>query len=210
MDSDAPPAVTPRRLPRQRVVVLGALLGWALPGLGQLWAGQPRKAILFGATILSLFAVGWWLTGFTVVDPERYRLDFLAQALLGGPTAFALEQSRDITLTAMPRFFDVGRLYVQVAGLLNLVAMADAVGDLIRHNRRALAMRQARGEEPASHPSAPEALGPTSDGPASHDKPASHDMPAAHATPAAPGGEEGDEGDEGEDRPGPQPAEGGA
>ena len=52
MDRDAPPPVTPRRLPRRRWLLPAAILGWIVPGLGQLWTGQPRKALLFALAIL--------------------------------------------------------------------------------------------------------------------------------------------------------------
>ena len=94
------------------------------------------------------------------MDPEQYRLDFLAQAFLGGPTAWALRWGPEPALTAMPRFFDVGRLYVQVAGLLNLVAIADAVGEGIRQNRRVMALQAA--DEDARRAEADAALLPAS------------------------------------------------
>jgi hypothetical protein len=119
------------------------LLGWIWPGLGQLYVGQPRKAALFLVAILPTFAVGWWLTDFTCVDPSRYGLEFAAHALLGGPTALALELAGEGTLEALPRWFEIGRLYAAVAGLLNLVAICDALGEVIAHNRRVAGLQAA-------------------------------------------------------------------
>jgi hypothetical protein len=114
-----------------------------LPGLGQLYAGRAAKGALVFATILAAFAVGWHLTDLTGVDPARHRLHFVAQAFAGGPSAAALWLGQGRALEAMPRWFDVGMLYTTVAGLLNLVAMCDAMGEVIGANRRAVASARA-------------------------------------------------------------------
>lgn len=149
---------TPRtRLPRGRSVLLATVLGWILPGLGQVYAGRPWKGLLFLVAILPTFLLGWKLTDLTVIDPGRYPLDMVAQAMLGLPTAIALHVSEGRVLEHLPRFFDVGRLYVQVAGLLNLVAVCDAIGEVIRRNRQVDAMRAvhaARAAEAAALPPA--------------------------------------------------------
>lgn len=132
----SPPVRLPRRLPLRRPPLLAALLGWILPGLGQLYVGRPVKALLYLAAILPTFVVGWWLTDLTIVDPDAYGLDFVAQAFLGGPTLAAVELGAGRVLERMPPHFEVGRLYVQVAGLLNLVAVCDALGDAIWLDRR--------------------------------------------------------------------------
>lgn len=143
-----------KRLPWRRSPGVAALLGWVLPGLGQVYAGRPGKGALLLLAILPTFLVGWALTGFTIVDRQHYELDFIAQAFLGGPTAAALHFGAGHVLDHMPRFFDVGRLYVQVAGLLNLVAICDAVGEAIRQGRRVDEMRAER--EAAATQAAPE------------------------------------------------------
>ena len=144
-----PVAAFEQRLPWRRSLGLTALLGWLLPGLGQLYVGRPLKAILFLASILPTFLVGWALTDFTIVAPQRHGLDFVAQIFLGGPVLGALAATADRTLEFMPPFFDVGRLYVQVAGLLNLVAISDAIGEGIAHNTKVLDLRARRREEEA-------------------------------------------------------------
>jgi TM2 domain-containing membrane protein YozV len=117
-----------------------------VPGLGQLYLGRPLKALLFLAAILPTFLVGWALTDLTAVDPQRFRLDFAGQVFLGLPTFGALVMGADRVLASMPPFFEVGRLYVLVAGLLNLVAVCDAVGDGIHRDREVLAARLAHRE----------------------------------------------------------------
>lgn len=129
---------------------MAAFLGWLAPGLGQLYLGRPLKALLFFGAILPTFLVGWKLTGFTAVDPQRFRLDFAGQLFLGLPTFGALAVTADHVLSAMPPFFEVGRLYVLVAGLLNLVAICDALGDAISRDRELLAARLAHREREAA------------------------------------------------------------
>ena len=159
-------------MPHRRPPLVAALLGWLVPGLGQLYLGRPLKALLFFAAILPTFLVGWALTDLTAVDPQRYRLDFVGQVFLGLPTFGALAVSADRVLASMPPFFEVGRLYVLVAGLLNLVAVCDAVGDGIARDREVLAGRLAYRDHEAAEQEAVDA--PSPEGP-----------PALEPTPAA-------------------------
>ena len=64
-------------------------------------------------------------------------LEFVAHALIGGPTAAAYGSSSDLFLGEPMPWFEVGRLYVAVAGLLNIVAICDALGCVLAHNVRA-------------------------------------------------------------------------
>jgi len=143
---DVPPtAPTPPTLPAstlppalaRRSPLVAAILGWAFPGLGQLYAGRPLKALIMLGTICGLFYWGLALTGFTCVDPYTYGLEFVAHAWIGGPTAWAYWSSREIVLADPMPYLEVGRLYVAVAGLLNIVAICDAVGSVLEHNARA-------------------------------------------------------------------------
>ena len=127
---------------RGRSPYVAALLAWLVPGLGQVFAGRPAKGALYFAAIAGTFLLGWWLTDFTAVDPNHYPLDFAAQVFAGGPTFLALETARGHVLASLPKWLEVGRLYVLVAGLLNLVAVTDAVGESITRSRRAIAWRE--------------------------------------------------------------------
>ena len=131
----------PSRTPRRRPPAVAGFLAWLLPGLGQLYVGRPVKAALFFVAILTTFLVGWLLTDRTAVDPDRFRLDFAGQIFLGLPTLVALGIGADRVLDHMPTFFEVGRLYVLVAGLLNIVAICDAIGEAIGRDRSVLAGR---------------------------------------------------------------------
>ena len=136
-----------------------------IPGLGQVYAGQPRKGALFLLAILPTFLVGWWLTDFSAVQPTKRTLEFLAQVLLGGPTVAAASLSEGRMLEELPRFLDVGRLYTWVAGLLNVVAICDAIGEVIQHNRTVDALWLARQKAaPVEPPEVPPAASDTHGG----------------------------------------------
>jgi len=133
MESAPPPPSA--ETPGPRSPLLAALLGLLVPGLGQVYVGRPAKGALFLLAVLPTFLLGWALTDFTIVSPSRYALDFAAQAPLGGTIALAWSLAEGHVLERLPPFFEVGRLYTQVAGLLNLVVIADAVGEAIRRTR---------------------------------------------------------------------------
>jgi len=145
MSLPPPPSTTPTpsTLPvlstapvTRRSAFVAAALGWLLPGLGQLYMGRPGKAFLMLVSIGGLFYLGLYLTDFTCVNPNTYSLEFAAHAFLGGPTAAAYYQTRDIVVTQPLPWFEVGRLYAAVAGLLNVVAICDALGEVLAHNQR--------------------------------------------------------------------------
>jgi hypothetical protein len=120
----------------RRSAFVAAALGWLLPGLGQIYVGRPGKAFLMFVAIGGLFYLGLYLTGFTCVNPQTYSLEFAAHAFLGGPTAAAYLETRDLVITQPMPWFEVGRLYAAVAGLLNVVAICDALGEVLAHNKR--------------------------------------------------------------------------
>ena len=98
----------------------------------------------------------FWST-FTCVNTEQYTLEFVAQIFAGGPTLLTLSLTEGLTVSAFLPHFDVGRLYVDVAGLLNVVAISDALGLALAHNARVTALRQlawtrAQPDEPAADP----------------------------------------------------------
>ncbi len=135
------PRVTDQ-IPRKRDLALVGILAWILPGLGHVAMGRHGKALVMLTAIGGLFVSGLWLTGFTCVDPHEYRLEFVAQIFAGGPTLLAQHLTENASVTAFLPHFDVGRLYVDVAGLLNIVAISDALGLALAHNARVTSLRQ--------------------------------------------------------------------
>lgn len=105
-----------------------ALLGWIVPGAGHLFVGRPGKALLYFVLVVGTYALGLRFAEFLCVNRDREPYWFLGQALCGGPTAAVLHLTRDYELTHRVPFYDVGLLYTTAAGLLNAVAVADALG----------------------------------------------------------------------------------
>jgi hypothetical protein len=130
---------------------LVALAGWVLPGLGHALLGQWRAATLMMGAILALYGGGLALTDFTAVDPERHGLEFIAHVFAGGPTALTTWLTDGHEPTRFLPYLDIGRLYVAVASLLNLVAITDAVEKTARSNHQVDTWRaQRRALVPAS------------------------------------------------------------
>ncbi|MDJ0523046.1 MAG: hypothetical protein QNJ90_13330 [Planctomycetota bacterium] len=138
MDVAAAPTTTlpaAPTVPARRSAFTALVLGWLVPGFAQLYVGRPFKALLMFVSIGGLFYAGLALTGYTCVNPQTYSLEFAAHALLGGPTAATYYLTQGIELTDAMPWFEVGRLYAAVAGLLNVVAICDALGEVLEHNR---------------------------------------------------------------------------
>ena len=141
--NSTPPTPPDDSKPRGSCRPLGivAFLAWVLPGSGQLILGEWRKAIAMAFGIFGLYALGLWLTGFTAVNPETRTLEFAAHVWAGGPTALTWWLTDGLVQTTFLPYLDVGRLYVAVASLLNVVAITDAVHGAQSHNRTVLARR---------------------------------------------------------------------
>lgn len=159
---------------------LAAALGWLLPGLGQIALGRVGAGLVLLATIGGLFVGGLALTDFTAVEPREHQLEFAAQALIGGPTALAVGLTQGVQLERMPPWLDVGRLFVVVSGLLNLIALCDALGEAARRNALARATH-------ARLRAAMLAPAPTQPPPTQHAEPLPPPAPAAPAAPEASG-----------------------
>ena len=124
--NDAGSAI-PWRAPRKSAA-LAAVLGWILPGLGQMYVGRPGRGVYFLVVVLATYAAGLILGDFRCVSYEREPIWFLAEALAAGPTAAVAWLTRDAEVTHRIASYDAGLLYCAVASLLNAVVVADALG----------------------------------------------------------------------------------
>lgn len=122
-----PPPPPPRLGPPPNAVLVG-ILGLLLPGLGHVVAGRPGKGFFYFCLVGLAFTAGLWMTGLVAVDPERDSLWFAGQALAGLPTLAVWQATQGLVATERLPSFDLGMLYTAVAGLLNVVAIADALG----------------------------------------------------------------------------------
>lgn len=106
--------------------VAAAALGWAVPGLGHVVVRRPGKALYFGVLVLLTFGIGVWLGEGASVSPARFPYHWYGQVLAGLP-AFAVEAwlgSAPVGET-IDRL-EVGLVFTTVAGILNLIVVADA------------------------------------------------------------------------------------
>lgn len=107
---------------------LVGILGLALPGLGHVVAGRPGKGFFYFCVVGAAFVTGLWMTGLVAVNLERDPLWFVGQALAGLPTLAVWHATKDLVPTERLATFDLGMLYTGVAGLLNVIGVADALG----------------------------------------------------------------------------------
>jgi hypothetical protein len=128
--STEPPSEQPANAPERAAepapgVFVPMLLGWLVPGAGHLWLRRRWPAVFIAGAILPLYAVGMALTGWENVSPERHPWYFALHALVALPTAAATLLTRAVVIDRPYPLSGVGELYTAVAGLLNLVAVAD-------------------------------------------------------------------------------------
>lgn len=134
----------------QPLHLAAGVLGWVFPGLGHLRNGDVRRGRLIMLGVLGLFLSGVLVGGLDCVDRREDGLWFVAQAG-AGPIAFLtdalnaglLKSGKVGTLLPMTApngamlqvssfksvgaVNDVGTLFTAMAGLLNVVALLDAL-----------------------------------------------------------------------------------
>ncbi len=127
-----------------------AILAWLWPGLGHIQLGERRRGFLVMFGVLFLFLGGVLIGGVDAVDRREDRLWFLAQ-LLCGPIAVGVDLANQSILKKLPPDWEtryqqgdpevrgqlrrkglghvneMGTLYSALAGLMNLVAILDAL-----------------------------------------------------------------------------------
>jgi hypothetical protein len=133
-------------LPPKKDPVVAAVLGLVWPGLGHVYAGRASKGLLYCVLVAGTFAAGMWMTRGRAVDPGNEPLWFAGQLLAGAPTLALERLTQDVRLVDRVATFELGMLYTAVAGLMNVIAIADALGLVERRGllRRRLAEERAR------------------------------------------------------------------
>lgn len=123
------------------------IAGFLLPGAGHAVYGERRRGALIGSTIVLLFMLGVLIAGVRVVEfPDMEAPGNLLSRLMtsptfdcaafAGPIAFAAgaisksyaSNPNTAQFIVHSRLYDIGGLYIGVAGGLNLLAMIDSVG----------------------------------------------------------------------------------
>ena len=125
-----------------------AILAWLWPGLGHIHLGERRRGFLVMFGVLFLFGSGVLIGGIDSVDHRDDRLWFLAQVLCG-PIAVVTDLANQSIVKQPPNWErrypgdpdvrakvgnkglghvnEMGTLYGALAGLMNLVAILDAL-----------------------------------------------------------------------------------
>jgi len=101
------------------------VLAWLVPGAGHLKLGRPWPALFIAASVIPLFVLGMFLTGWENVSWTRHPFYFGLQAPAGLIAVAGEFLTRDIPLKGKLPHASVGTLFSAVAGLLNLMAIAD-------------------------------------------------------------------------------------
>jgi hypothetical protein len=123
------------------------IAGFVVPGGGHFVYGERKRGFLIGSTIILLFLLGILVGGIRVVEfPDFSGPGNLLSKLLTQPTFDCAFFCGPITLVSgyisetmannpntaglisHARLFDIGGLYIGVAGGLNLLAIIDSVG----------------------------------------------------------------------------------
>lgn len=113
------PAVPAHRM------VLGGIAAWLVPGAGHWVLGHRAKAVLYFATITTIFFGGMVLAHGQNFNYERDGVYFLAYSFNGLETLIAWATTQGLERTYEIPHYQLGFLYSSVAALLNLVAMTD-------------------------------------------------------------------------------------
>ena len=107
---------------------IALIAGWLVPGAGHLLLGKWIRAILLMASIVGMFAIGIALQGKIYSPNTGEPLDMLGFAGdLGSGVLYGLARlmgwGQEPVLVAVA---DYGKMFIVVAGLLNIVAAVDA------------------------------------------------------------------------------------
>lgn len=114
-------------------VVVG-LISWFLPGVGHILQGRWKRGLIIGISIwvlflIALFSGGMYYPGFEFKDGQLlYLLNVLARFGngLGALVSYFLSASPPPNVAAWATF-EYGGRFLEIAGLLNYLAVMDAV-----------------------------------------------------------------------------------
>lgn len=115
--------------------ILTGLLAWFLPGAGHLMQGRLRRGLIIGSVIWLMFIIaivsgGAYYPGYSFQDGFLlYLLNIFARFGngLGCLVSYFLTLNQPATNAASWATFEYGGRFLEVAGLLNYLAVIDAV-----------------------------------------------------------------------------------
>jgi len=124
--------------PTRPSAALTCVLAWVFPGAGHMLQGQAGKALVFGAALLPMYALGLWFGGrlfpFEGSEPLVW-LAGLAQWMMGAVRLVAevVGAGKGDVVAAS---YEYGNTFLITAGLLNALVILDAF-DLARGRKSA-------------------------------------------------------------------------
>jgi len=144
------------------------VLAFLLPGLGHIWLGEAKRGTYIMIGVVGLFLGGLIIGGIDVVDSREDRWWFIAEAG-AGPIAFVADwwhqsvlKPSDPPANATPEWFmanepartksfghvnEIGSLYAAVAGMMNAIAIIDALWHAPRGHRGRVRIKERRATE---------------------------------------------------------------
>jgi len=118
---------------------LALITAWLLPGFVHLLLGKRFHAALFLICVVVFFVVGDIASDFYGVSSHYHFYAFVAQLCAGVPVLVHLavcgQPSSDTFVGRISPYYDAGVIYMMVAGLLNVAAVADALERLYRRTQ---------------------------------------------------------------------------
>jgi hypothetical protein len=104
------------------------LLGWLVPGGGQLWLGRWPRGLVFLVTLPAMFVIGLALEGrLFPFEPGEPLVALAAIANVGSGLPYFIARALDFGAgRAVAVTYDYGNAFLITAGLLNALVVIDA------------------------------------------------------------------------------------
>jgi hypothetical protein len=108
--------------------ILVLLVGWLVPGAGHLLLGKWIRGLLLFVSILGMYLIGLGLAGKIYIPNTGDMLDMLGFAgQLGSGILYFIARIFGLGASAVVNALaDYGKMFLIVAGLLNVIAAVDA------------------------------------------------------------------------------------
>ncbi len=113
-------------------IYLAGILAWLVPGAGHWYLGEHFRGGVICVAICGIFLLGVTLGGVEIIDPHNIetitaKAWFYDQLICGVPSVIGMLAQDSDAAMGFGRGVDLGRLYVGVAGLLNLLCIMDVL-----------------------------------------------------------------------------------
>ena len=109
------------------VLVIVALLAWAIPGAGHFCIKERKRAVIIFITITAIFLIGLYVGSVAVVDSVGNWPWYAGQVMTTPAVAIIAHITKTGDYISLGKGFDVGQIYTTIAGMLNLLCIISAV-----------------------------------------------------------------------------------